>query len=308
MFYKIIKNLNLRNCFLITSSGCAATRWLAASLSSHPEIVCSGGAGELKDTMDFYSVPTAEHAEEIAQFLIFHQAGADPKPKRFAQLFLELKQYRAAKFYGNIHFFTIGSLFDQKQFDFLPSTLPIANLVRHPITRLETHYQHWKNNYLAGSNCRKLFELCLSGFEYRFPELKEHFLTAIPNLENDSIKRIFMYSFFDTLHSSLGDFRTEIAKDIPFYRMEDLKTQPHKLFELIKFITKNKLEVNSKYLNAVYSEKNMKVGRFTGKILLNEAEQYVAWENWQKIIFKKFLDFSELTLGYNRLNYNFDFI
>jgi len=294
------------NCFFIASGGCAATTWLAANLSRHPDILCSGGAGELADIMHFLQ-PTPEETERVAEFNLVHMANAVPKPKPFRKTFSELKQFRKATFFGNVHMYNLETLFLQHQFDPLPLELPIANIIRHPITRLQTHYNYWMKNYHTGPSCKKLLENCLSGFEIKFAEYKERMLSFIPDLENNEDKKIFMYSLFDTLNNLLSDFYTKTDRHVPIYRMEDLKAEPEIMSNLIKFITRG-AEVDKDFLGSIYTDENMKVGRYSGRPLLSEVEQYLAWGKWQQYIFKVFLDLSKLEPFFKKMNYRVDFV
>ncbi len=152
------KSRYMRDCFVIASAGSAATRWLAASLNLHPDITCSGGGGELKDIMDFSRAPDAAETERIAEFNLRHFASSAGRPKMLSQIFAELKAYRPAKIYGNVHLFSVTSLLHHLTLEPLPTTFPFANVVRHPVGRLETHFRVSMMNYNTGPSSKELIE------------------------------------------------------------------------------------------------------------------------------------------------------
>lgn len=138
--------------FLVSSHGVNASRWLAKTLSSHPEIVCTHGAAELEFALDHEykddrSLSDDRRARRRAQ-------SAARKTRSLDDIFNELQAVRPAKAYGNVHMFTIQELdgiakqarqFHDK-FEFRS-----VNIIRHPVARISSWVamtnQVWENRF-----------------------------------------------------------------------------------------------------------------------------------------------------------------
>jgi len=315
-FRKIVRPLggvfaqgSFRDCFLVTSAGSAATRWVASSLNMHPEITCSGGAGELSDTMDYDKRSTPEQTERIAEFLITHFATPGGPPKTLRQTFRELRAFKPAGMYGSVHLFTLTSLLHHHEnVEKWPVQFPLANIVRHPIGRLETHFAVSMRNFNTGPNCRRLLELCWAGYDHRFAKIKEQMAARCPDLESDVNKRIFSYSLFDTLATCLGDFVLKHPFQVRHYLMEDLKVDSVVFAEFVRYITRGKILVDEKYLATIHSTENMERGRFTGRSLKSEREYWESWTQWQRDFFNMANGDQTLSNFYGPLGYDFSYV
>jgi hypothetical protein len=300
--------MNFKSAFLVTSAGCAATRWLGASLNQHPEILCSSGAAEIADALDYGKVYDAEFAEEIARFNIDHFAAESPQVKHLSNLFDELRGFSDKKFVGNVHLFTIESLHSYLVDTGLELQIPLANVVRHPIPRLDTHCRLWTKNYGFGPNNKKLMELCFMGFESRFHQLVSKFECDLPGYKTQLEKKIFCYSLFDTLNAFVGDFKMGGTGSIPHFRMEDLKERSGTLEKLIRHLTNGEVKIDNAYLDRVYSPGNLNAERFSNAPLRSPAQIWHDWQDWQRFMFQEAVSISGLDQSYRSLGYDFSFL
>ena len=127
--------------FLITSTGACATQWLGATLTKHPQMVCSSGARELNSSLNYEGAsPKRVIADEVngtADYLKKHFLDPSVGSRTLDSLFDELEQAQKAKYYGNVHHETIGTLHNnlQRHGADLRRSIRVANLIRHPIPR-----------------------------------------------------------------------------------------------------------------------------------------------------------------------------
>jgi len=126
--------------FLIASPGINASRWLAKTLNSHPDIVCTHGAAEFEFALDHdYKDDGSLSDEKRARR---RMQSAARKSLSLDDIFSELKSVRPARAYGNVHMFTVQELDHilRRQTDTsnAPFQLRYMNLIRHPIARISS--------------------------------------------------------------------------------------------------------------------------------------------------------------------------
>jgi hypothetical protein len=297
-----------RNTFLITSGGCAATRWIGGAINMHPSITCTGGVGPIEETTDFNRSVSDEGSERVAKYNIDHFAAAAPDPVFLVDVFDEIRRHRTSKFIGNIHFHTLGSLESHRKIERIPANVRIANVVRHPVTRLETHFNHWKRQYEVGPHSKKLFELCFSGFVDRYKNIRDIWDHSITEWSLQPGAQIFAYSIFDTMSVFEGDFQTEIGRNVPHFRMEDLKTKPEEFNRLVAFISRDEIQFGADLFSRVYSSDGLQQGRFSKRKLLEADDQWRAWAPWQKSMAKSAFEHVGLIPSLSSLGYDFCFM
>ncbi len=299
--------------FLITSMGCAATRWLAATLNRHPEIVCSGGAGELSEVMAYGKRPDGEQVDRIAEFLLNHYARPDARPKSVDEMFDELETYRKTDYYGNVHRETMAS------FHHLISRIPvkrklkIANLIRHPIPRTEAKFNNERFNDASSAKARELCHLQYLGRAEAHRPFIDLLHARIGPFEEIKERYLFVNSLIDTV-GGLTDFaRYSSPYEIPHVRMEDLKSKPECFRSLVRYLTSGRLIVSADYLDMVYSADNLNRERFrTDHLALipprTPEEQWEAWEDWQRRAFQAAVEMYRFQEAFMAQGYDFAFM
>lgn len=125
--------------FLIASHGQTATLWLAAALNQHENIFCTHA----------YSYPPVP--AKIAEFSVQEQVERDnASADRFWKLnvndfIAELRAVSTASIVGNVHAFTYGRIasFNNETSFFKKKNTVMMNMVRDPITRIESMVRCW---------------------------------------------------------------------------------------------------------------------------------------------------------------------
>lgn len=296
--------------FLVTSTGCAATRWLAATLNQHPDIVCSGGAGPLSDVMAYGTRPSAEQVERIATAILEPRGGGIPVS--IDDMFEELEAHRPARFVGNVHRETVASLLDQIRQAPLKRSIQVANLIRHPIPRTETKYQNERFNHTASPKARILFDRQLQERLIQQEELVQAWTKQLGALDASEERRWFLGSLIDTIESA-ADFAWRSAPwHIPHFKIELLKKDRAYFRQLLLHLTSGHLTIEEAYLDRVFSPQNLNAERFRTDALAQRPprsaeEQWQAWEDWQRKAFHVAMAVTRFHLPYVEQGYSFQF-
>ncbi len=138
--------------FLVASAGFSGSKWLAASLDRHPDILCTHSACDFQIWDRRYS---AEEFDRCTEEEWIHRA-----KKPLDQYPEELAGRGEARVYGNVHRYRICDL--AENFRRWPPTIPVAyvNLVRHPVLWAQSGAHQFET--LAETNLFMRFELLQS--------------------------------------------------------------------------------------------------------------------------------------------------
>ncbi len=302
-----------RNYFLVTSTGGAATRWLAATLNRHPEIVCSGGAGSLEEVMAYGSRPTGEQVERIAQTLL-HPPQGSPTGTTLDTMFEELANHRGtARFVGNVHRESVASLHLQIRQRSPKHTFTVANVIRHPVPRTETKYNNELFNEASSPSARRLAAAQYQDRVGRFQDLVDRLTRRLARYELDLHKRLFIHSLMDTVEG-MADFQVQSSPfSIPHFKMEQLKSDRDTFAALVGHLTADQLHPDEAYLDFVFSPENLNAERFRTDRLASipprdARAQWEAWEEWQRTAFVTAMEVHEFHKPFIAQGYSFDFV
>ena len=112
--------------FLVTTNGHCASKWLAASLDLHPEIVCSHGPAAHPLCMQHDREYTDADMSRIL-------AEEHRKLMPLDLLFEELERVGPARCYGNVHLFNLRQLAENVAAHPPSRRFKVVDLVRHPV-------------------------------------------------------------------------------------------------------------------------------------------------------------------------------
>ena len=305
--------------FLITSTGACATRWLGATLSRHPQIVCSSGVGELSFTLNYEAKPpevgNASEAELTAIYLKNHFVNDSAESRTLDSLFDDLEQARPATYYGNVHHETVATLRNNlhSHGSELRRSIRVANLIRHPIPRIAAKARIIQTQQAESQGMMEVYRMQFDARVGQYESIVAEIGDQIGDFEENPIQKTFVNAVLDTL-DGLDDFRTPgLSEAIPHFCIERIKTEPDQFLDLMTYITGGALAVDSTYLDWVFSDAHSNEKRFsigpTGKRPPESPlEQWEAWEDWQRRVFQVAMIRASLRPDYEAHGYDFSFV
>lgn len=290
------------NQFIVTSQGLAATRWLCHVLAAHGDVYVAHGRHSLESIVsegakvrDLEDCNSSYDSLTLGiQLITFYET------QTLAEIFTAYKTTMpSAKAYGCVHSFSLRTLIEKASSlsENLTDNFKIVNLVRHPISYIESHiglvkvarlhrlpiHQHYSET---------MFQNALS----RYPELH---LFEVPNTDD----------FIDFTVSCLScvnqqqDFRYSSFSSIP---MERITSNVEELTALCQYLTG--LDFSDVGLDKLIQRGSINSHR------QNQAndplEIYDSWETWKQdivqILFNKSLLDSFSQIGYELPMFNKD--
>lgn len=121
--------------FFVTSYGRTATYWLTTMLNSHPDIYCTHGP-TLKRLDVAPNDPPIEHTAEVFRDQERYYN------LRLGEMMRQLRDQHPSKIVGNVHAFTAMRLQNKIKDERYPHEVRRVNLLRHPVTRLDSYTKH----------------------------------------------------------------------------------------------------------------------------------------------------------------------
>lgn len=283
--------------FILTSEGLTATTWLTEVLNTIPAINCTHYNNPSNKNLDT-SIPN------------INQLSLD-------QYFSIIKKYspKQSRIQGNINGYILSSLLAKN-----PSpNVRIANLIRHPVTHLDSMYRFW----LHTPNQTKIvsdFIVKKQKRNYVFAKSQDHYTpTYNEALQyakilhdkygytlNDDIPTwtfLILLGRYNRLHSDIveADFR-----NIPQFRFEDFTKDTNTLSFLVTYISNNTITLSKRKLANLLNIPQTNVNHVQSQT----AEQiYNAWEPWQQQAFKIHLQaIGSMDNAYSKHGYDLSFV
>jgi hypothetical protein len=275
--------------FLITSYGRTATYWIASLLNQHKDIICNHGPS-ISDVS--FDVSKNEIPDEYVLKIhkdknIFFNLTLD-------ELFDNLQKRGPAEAYGNVHGYAAHSI---------PSLLKnsnrkinVINIVRHPITRIESLYRRIIyemnfNNYLKEEFQNQYINIVSDNISIY---VKNEFNINIDNFKN----KIFLYVLCLVINHDYKDLNTNILH----VQMERITKDREYFIWVLKYLMDNSIFIDKSYIDTISYIKRKNIKNY--EIL--SSKQYELWDVWKKETFKKMLN-NETKDKYDKLNYSFPF-
>lgn len=262
--------------FLVTTPGASATRWLTFALASHDDVFAAHG----KFALDSVSTDgiASEHKQGDHKSLTRGNELADFYAGRtLDEVFREYERVAPeAVARGAVHTFTIGELLQREESGESLEGIAIANLVRHPVSFIESHTA-------LVMSAEEQPDLCA---HYR-----KHFYAALEMcpevLMVQTDAPIEAMAFVSSCYSALQAANDLEARRWPNVRMEDVTTNVDALAELCESITgltydRDKLAglVRGGAINSHRAKKKT----------ANPAEVWRNWPAWKRDVFALIAD------------------
>lgn len=230
----------------------------------------------------------------------------------FPFFFREMERFfPRSSYYGNIHGLTcekVASLIERKN-PFLKKVI-FADLIRHPITRLESIINHYRLLYDLNIFERKKIEDSIESNSERRVYFEQNYQADF-DITDNKIRFYCNYVAQDKGWTRIyaDDIRSLKVQRILFER---IKNEPEYLAWFISYLTGGRVSVSKSFLDSVYNDHDLfeKAGRM-GKIKIDQKsarDQWIEWPEWQKKVFRDQCEEYDLYSLYAEYNYDLSFV
>jgi hypothetical protein len=275
--------------FLVTSYGRTATYWIASILNKHPDIICNHGPSIIDESFDISNdnIPDSYTLEVHKNKNNFYKMTLD-------EVFNYIESKGNALAYGNVHGYAAHSI--EKLKNNSKKIFRAINIVRHPVTRIESLYNRIlyeaKFNYYFKNDFPEKYNT------YVNPEVVD-FLKNNYDVDIHSIKfQIFMFVLFLVVDHDSRDLDTNIYH----IQMERITKDMEYFYWVFNYLFENSIIFDKNYYNTIM---NINKKNVLKEEILSEF-QFDLWEQWKKDIFIKLVD-KNLYEKYNLINYSIPF-
>lgn len=280
--------------FIVTCIGHSASKWLAASLSRHPDIICSHGAG--RPSIALVHDRDYEVTERI---LIAEDEQKRPREMSLDSVFSELEEQGQADAYGNVHMFTVPSLKRSIARKRPQVRFKIANLIRHPVSWVESGTY----NYLEQLQFNPDYEPRVRERVFRQRGFWESIIKTHKVDVGLQEVQAFLCSVF-AIRAMRADF---LALPLTSHiQMERITKDPELYKAVVRWLTQGRVEVSANYIDEVFAHGKVNVHNKKGK--RSPAEIFACWEKWKRELLAKAVRQTEIDELYGQLGYDLTFV
>lgn len=262
--------------FLVTSRGQSGSRWLADALSSLDGVACSHGVDPAM----------------VGNGGMHHPVGV-------GDLFASLSGAQAARAYGNVRCYTLTSL-ERARADSPPGVpYRVANLVRHPITWIESQAEARAKEMASNVAMKERFE----DFYVANRRVCDAFTLpfGVSPLEADSL------SFINTALGAWPSYAEDLAwMGVPYIRMEDVTTRPETFKAVVAYLVGDAIRIGREDLKRIYAPKALSAEPRWGHS--SPRHQFEAWPEWKRHAIGLIWETRPEVRGFGRLGYDFGFL
>jgi hypothetical protein len=236
----------------------------------------------------------------------------------YMHIFNELKSTpfkKKAKITGNVHGLSASQFkaaLDNETIcksNFDPRKIPVFDLIRHPVTRLDTFVNYkcqWYDTEKYGSYIKINVDKCLKDMP---DEVKR--IEKLYNVDF-SMTRNKVYFFIEHINSHLlTNFNdVNLTPEIPRIQFELMRNDRDYFKKIFSQITHG-MKPDETYLNLVFSPNNLNQGRASEAHLQKDRSNpelcFDAWSDWEKSRFKERVVENNLVSFYAKFNYDLSF-
>ena len=292
---------------MVTSHGWSASNWLAYALNLHPQIICTHSARNIQASeKEMNSDPNLrKNLRDLHNGYLLRQNRTLNESYDF------IESLGQASLYGSVHVYRLRDLpVLYEKFGKFERRFQVLNLVRHPVALVWSGYGQFK----------ELFRYDLNELHWTSGKVLK---TAGEFIQRLALKYDLYVGDLENLAfigaaAVLGSLRLDLdatakTKKIPgidFHgtvKMEEVTQKPEVLRRTIALLSGRALEITENYLEAVY-----KAG------IVNEhkeeqnkrdaAARYLKFNEWQKEVFRYFMQKYKIREDYEKLGYDFSFL
>ncbi|MFO7558735.1 MAG: hypothetical protein R6X10_07880 [Desulfobacterales bacterium] len=288
--------------FIVASRGLTATTWFSQALNKHPLIFCCHGRDR------------PVRGPETKELLQSKQYRDDRLDAEQRQRKMSIPDYfdtliRASsgqKILGNVHGFVLVELLDKLAKAGIKENIPIANMVRNPITFIASY---------TALVCHRQYDYPEKFAAEHLPraEVNREFLQKLAASESENVESL---GFVEACQALLKMSSEIDRENIPLIKMERIVAEPDYFSEIAGYLTKGKCRFDEELLIQIFSQqklnshrgKDKSAGIEENKELQDESLQ--VWKSWpglKKRIFKKIIS-RETINKFISIGYDLSFI
>ncbi len=269
--------LEERKCFLITSSGQMGTFWLATQLNKHPEIFCSHSY----DKPAWGASGTALRGEEgeRQRAVIKKYFGTLP----LKQFFEENAEVTPKHFVGNVHAYNVEKALSLVKKENLQD-VKIINLIRHPISRINSFVKCMKNEWFDFGYFDHLTFIPQNYREYGRKLVIECFGEKRLAEFDDSLDKQFFVTAAVLERGTAYQAQMAEQNKIPNIKYEDATTSKESMAQIVRYIGNDSLINDYDWFDKGISYK--KINSHTNAHHDTIQSIFEGWDNWKKELYR----------------------
>jgi hypothetical protein len=276
----------------ISSYGRTATYWLAQVLNAHPDVICSHGPT---------TPPIIEYGDETpVETDLFVWDNMD---KFFAlsldEALNDMHRLGKAKFYIKVHSYSAYNLYNRILTEGCARPLGIANLLRHPVTRVDSLARRWRANAKTNPRMRKF----MLNWWRETPDA-QGLTKSLANQRGVDLSRTSDI-FFAAACLWLRQDREDLTVPILHVPCERLVEDLDYFAWFAGRITGGKLKMTPDYLDHVRrtGPKNA-----SGDVMRSALSTWTAWAPWQRAALAHVAELYGLRGLYDEFQYDLSFV
>lgn len=277
--------------FVVTSFGFSGSKWLGATLDRHPKILCTHSALDFRIWDRHYD---GDELEACAEEEWKHRLN-----QPLDDYFDNLAGMGSADVYGNVHRYRLTDLARIYQKWPPKRRFQIANLVRHPVTWVESGAHHIR--HLAETSLFNRYEAlhsAMNELDYYRDLKRKH---GIDLLDWDILCFLAVCQFMSVLIADLN-----AVSGVRYVQMERVTTDRKLFSEIFRGLTAGRIEASEDYLDEVFEMESVNRHRpGSARRRLTPEEQFAAWAPWQQEAYLHFQDAYGVRRAYEQLGYVF---
>jgi hypothetical protein len=275
--------------FLVTSHGWSGSTWLATVLNRHPDIICTHSVGSID--------PEATNRNQVD--LARQGLTTGRTDMTLEEHFASIESTGEARAYGSVHRYRLRDLPGLSQEGSFDFPFQLANLIRHPVNLVASG--HGEFTTLAEVDPYTRFEI-LQFFmhEHEYYEfLKEKYSLDLTHWGT-------MAFLAATLHMFVLVHDAACVDGVMHLPMERLTRDPDFLRQVVAGLTSGAVVLDDEFLDGAVDLGPVNSHRSGPS--LDAADQFEAWEEWQREAFSHFMVKSEIDVLYAGYGYDFSFV
>jgi hypothetical protein len=280
--------------FAVTSEGASATRWLAFALASHPRVFVAHGHFAI-DSIVGGEFRREGSQGDAAALALGNAARAIYEASDIDEVFAAYRSVSPdAQAYGNVHSYTLEALLPRLEGRSDAGAIAVANLVRHPVSYIESHFSLVrKAEGHPGLYRGYAFDL----FPRALQEYRELYLVDCPDF------REFL-AFAASCFSVLNVARALGYEQFRHFRMETLTTDGGALRTFCETVTG--LEYDANKLDEIVAAGPINRHRKT-PTRADPLEIYRGWPAWKRDVVATIVSGQALA-NFERVGYAVDML
>lgn len=290
------------NYFIVSSRGLTATTWFSHALNKHPLIFCCHGRDKPERSIE---------TEELLQSIEYRKDRLAFEQRQREMGILEyldiLKKASSGEMVvGNIHGFVLVELIDKLSKAGLYGEIPIANMVRNPITFIESYTAlvcHRKHDYPEKFNAEHL------------PRANEN-RELLNSFGLTDLEDIEIYGFVEACQAVVKMSRELNTDGVITILMEKIVSDKKYFSDIAGYLTGGRCSFDKETLTNIFTQGKMNPHRDKIKSTNNDEKSswrekpYMIWTKWpknKKMLFRHFINEKQIR-NFISLGYDIEFV